>query len=118
MEAIQRAPKWMKKLWNKSVWSPLELEKIITGIELNNLRCFGDGSVREQWGAYGWCFTEKGDTTKFSIRSGPVHGNRNHMKAIRSEADYVLSGASLLFSLQNFVTNKNSTVEIHTDCQG
>jgi len=114
---MKKAPKWMKQLWNRTTWKKVELDMIIQHLENNDLRSFGDGSVREQWGAFAWCFTGKGQKKKMMIHKGAVHGHRNQMRAIRSEATYMLSVLCLLYTLQNFVTNE-CKVDIHTDCQG
>ena len=86
-------------------------------MENSELRSFGDGSVREQWRAYAWCFTGRSNAEKFSIRKGCVHGHRNQMKALRAEASYVLSVLCLIYTIQDF-TSCTGSIEIHTDCQG
>lgn len=61
---MKKAPKWMKQLWNRTTWKKAELDMIIQHLENNDLRSFGDGSVREQWGAFAWYFTGKGQKKK------------------------------------------------------
>lgn len=112
--AIKTVPVWMSKLWRHRKWTDTELTKIIATLKSDSLHVIGDGSVRDQWGAYAWTMVDSNDFTKICDITHPVDGPPTNMKEIRVEATCILSSLSIIHTLQDFVHSPNVTIHIYT----
>ena len=116
--AVQNVPKWIKLLWRTTSWDHPTLAKIIQHLNNGDLIAAGEGSIRNQWGAYHGCLTSKNAHIRLCTKTGPVDGDPNQMKIFRVAASYVLSVLSLFTTLEPFITNTTHEYNIYTSCQG
>ena len=118
MEAISKAPKWMKSLWRTTPWDANVLDKILTHLNNDDLISTGEGFIRNQWGSYHWCFTSRNTRARICTRSSPVDGSPNCMKIFRAASSYVLSALSLITILEPFISNTKHKYKKNNSCQG
>ena len=110
-------PTWLRNLWRGANFSETTINKTIQAIEGESIWVAGDGSVRDQLGSHAWCLANKNSHEPFFQTCGPVDGDRHNMKALRAEASHVLAGIAFICSLEKYVTKRDATIHVITDCQ-
>lgn len=116
-DSIDKAPRWQRQLWRGRNFFDSDLKNIIDRLNNNDLRVFGDGSVRDQLGSFAFCFANKQGRRPFFTCSGPVDGHRHHMKALRAESTHVLAAVSLLTAFEPHVDAQDVDILVHSDCK-
>lgn len=97
--AIRQAPHWMRQLWRGVCLKNDSIHSLASTIEHDNLCIFGDGYVKDQRGAFTWCYANKTDFITIFENSGPVDDDPMFLKSARTEASHVLAALSLLFTI-------------------
>ena len=105
MEDIARAPRWQRQSLRGRKFSENDIAKILDHLEKDDFRVAGDVSVRDQLGSFAFCYASKKKDRPFMTCTGPVDGNRHHMRALRAEYTHALAALSLLQILEPYASS-------------
>ena len=97
-------------------WAPELLSKRLFLLNDDNCCVVGDCTLRDQFGAHTCCLATKSECNTILESFGLVDWDLRYMSIVRTGASYVLEMLCILNHIHQFVTNPNTSINIHTDC--